>query len=64
MNCPICQHAESRTVRTDAVASGIKRRRECLRCRHRWGTLELPAEDVERLEQIRELARPLAEAVR
>lgn len=64
MNCPLCHHEESRTVRTDAQASEIRRRRECLRCKHRWTTLELAAEDVQKLEQIRDLARPLAEAVR
>jgi transcriptional regulator NrdR family protein len=51
-------------VRTDAAATEIKRRRECLRCRHRWTTIETTQEQLQKLEQIRDVARPLAELVR
>jgi transcriptional regulator NrdR family protein len=64
MNCPICEHSESRTVRTDAAATEIRRRRECLQCRHRWTTVERTQEAIARADKIVETARPLAELVR
>lgn len=63
MNCEICQCAESRVVRTDAAPTEIKRRRECLRCKHRWTTYERTEDELEKLDKIREAARPLAELV-
>lgn len=64
MICPLCQHAESRIVRTDAAATEIRRRRECLQCRHRWTTYERTEAALSLLDRIAETARPLAELVR
>lgn len=61
MNCPICRHADSRVIHTDADATEIKRRRECLQCRHRWTTFERTQAELERLDKIREAVRPLAD---
>jgi transcriptional regulator NrdR family protein len=51
-------------LRTAVVPTAIKRRRECLRCKHRWATAELPADELDALQRIRDLARPLADVVR
>jgi transcriptional repressor NrdR len=42
MKCPNCQDAESKVVESRDVASGesIRRRRECLECKHRYTTYE------------------------
>lgn len=45
MNCPICAHPDHRVLRTDAKDGTMRRVRECLRCAHRWFTMEAP-EDV------------------
>jgi transcriptional regulator NrdR family protein len=52
MKCPLCGH-ESRILRT----TDRKRRRECLHCRHRWGTVEIPESDERRLAAAVELAK-------
>lgn len=42
MQCPICSHAESKVIdsRTAEEGLSIRRRRECLRCAHRFTTYE------------------------
>ena len=42
MKCPQCQHDQSKVIESRDVASGesIRRRRECLNCRHRYTTYE------------------------
>lgn len=42
MRCPRCGHAEDRVLDTRPVrdGSGIRRRRECLDCQHRFTTYE------------------------
>jgi transcriptional repressor NrdR len=42
MKCPNCQNAESKVVESRDVAAGesIRRRRECLVCKHRYTTYE------------------------
>ncbi|HSE29903.1 MAG TPA: transcriptional regulator NrdR [Candidatus Saccharimonadales bacterium] len=42
MKCPNCQNAESKVVESRDVVSGesIRRRRECLACKHRYTTYE------------------------
>lgn len=42
MQCPYCQHKESRVLesRPTAVQQSIRRRRECLQCKHRFTTYE------------------------
>jgi transcriptional regulator NrdR family protein len=56
MNCPVCSHDESRVLRT----TGDRRERECARCRHRWRTLEMPAEIAVKLTEAAHAARALA----
>lgn len=41
MNCPACHHAESLVADTrDQPDGAIKRRRRCVKCSHRFSTLE------------------------
>jgi transcriptional repressor NrdR len=42
MNCPFCQHQETKVLdsRPDQNGQTIRRRRECLSCNRRWRTLE------------------------
>jgi transcriptional repressor NrdR len=40
MNCPFCLKGSSKVIDTREVGDGIRRRRECLRCRQRFTTYE------------------------
>ncbi|MCU0545427.1 MAG: transcriptional regulator NrdR [Oscillatoriaceae cyanobacterium Prado104] len=42
MHCPSCQHTNSRVLESRSAESGqsIRRRRECLKCQHRFTTYE------------------------
>lgn len=42
MQCPVCQHTNSRVLESRSAESGksIRRRRECLKCQHRFTTYE------------------------
>lgn len=42
MQCPYCQHTDSRVLESRATEGGqsIRRRRECLLCKHRFTTYE------------------------
>ncbi|MGC9527081.1 MAG: transcriptional regulator NrdR [Limnospira sp.] len=42
MQCPVCQHTSSRVLESRSAESGksIRRRRECLKCKHRFTTYE------------------------
>lgn len=42
MQCPTCQHKESRVLESRSAQEGtsIRRRRECLQCKHRFTTYE------------------------
>ena len=42
MQCPVCQHTNSRVLESRSAESGrsIRRRRECLNCKHRFTTYE------------------------
>jgi len=40
MNCPYCSHEESRVTNKRGSPSGIRRRRECLKCKKRFTTYE------------------------
>lgn len=42
MQCPICQHPNSRVLESRSTEAGqsIRRRRECLNCQHRFTTYE------------------------
>lgn len=42
MRCPYCQHTDSRVLESRATEAGqsVRRRRECLECKHRFTTYE------------------------
>ncbi len=42
MQCPFCQHTDSRVLESRSAESGqsVRRRRECLRCKRRFTTYE------------------------
>jgi len=42
MQCPYCQHQDSRVLESRSTEGGesIRRRRECLKCKHRFTTYE------------------------
>ena len=40
MNCPSCNSEESKVIDSRESPDGIRRRRECLRCRQRYTTYE------------------------
>ena len=40
MECPACQHEESRVVDSRESGDSVRRRRECLECGHRFTTFE------------------------
>lgn len=54
--CSVCGHHESRVTRTD----GNRRRRECTNCRHRWTTVEVDENRLERAEKAAKAVRALA----
>lgn len=40
MNCPSCDHTQSRVIETIRVRDGLRRHRICSKCRHKFSTLE------------------------
>lgn len=38
--CPTCDHPDSKVLETRASADGVRRRRQCLECSHRFTTME------------------------
>ena len=40
MNCPSCDHNQSRVIETKRVNGGLRRHRICSNCNHRFSTLE------------------------
>lgn len=42
MRCPYCQHTDSRVLESRSTEAGqsVRRRRECLQCKHRFTTYE------------------------
>ena len=39
--CPNCGEEKNTVVDTRAIEAGIRRRRECAECKHRWSTIEI-----------------------
>jgi transcriptional regulator NrdR family protein len=56
VKCPVCNGAQNAVleVRED------RRRRECLECRTRWTTYEIPAARLELLERLEQHAAAIA----
>ncbi len=40
MNCPYCNHSDSKVIDSREVDAGIRRRRQCLSCNNRFTTYE------------------------
>jgi transcriptional repressor NrdR len=40
MNCPYCTHTKSKVTDKRSSSEGIRRRRECLKCKKRFTTYE------------------------
>lgn len=59
MNCPVCNH-DSRILRTDDK----QRRRECVKCGHRFTTTEVLKAELERSQRIIDDAKALADRIR
>lgn len=53
MNCPICQYPHSHVYLTKSNSETVRRRRECLRCKHRWTTYETMEQVIAKLAEIR-----------
>lgn len=45
-----CSHEQSKVLQTRRIRGYVWRQRECKDCGHRWGTYEVPAENVEFVE--------------
>jgi transcriptional regulator NrdR family protein len=58
MNCPLCK-ADSRVLRT----TGPERRRECVRCGHRWTSVEITKDEHERDKKVIETMKAVAHDV-
>jgi len=57
--CRACHNEESLVLEV----RGIRRRRECIRCHHRWTTYEISAERLEQLEKLEQHAAAMAEVM-
>jgi Zn ribbon nucleic-acid-binding protein len=42
MNCPQCKNKDVITIDSRPVSKGVRRRRKCEKCNHRWSTQEIP----------------------
>lgn len=49
MNCPKCQHIDSKVIDSRANSDYVRRRRECLQCQHKWTTNEIHVDLVDGL---------------
>jgi transcriptional repressor NrdR len=61
MLCPRCKHPESQVIDTRDSSEAIRRRRECLSCKHRYTTYERsesPVMIVQKKNGIRERYKP------
>lgn len=63
MNCPLCNHEETRVLRTTERADKIRRTRQCSRCGHRWATLEVSESEIIHAERVKQAAGALMQAI-
>ena len=47
MKCKKCGYSKSKVFKTEDYPNMRKRRRRCLRCSHKWETIELVETDYE-----------------
>lgn len=51
MKCPKCSHSKTKTKETRSIANGLRRRRQCLSCKHAFTTYEsTKCQDISRVE--------------
>lgn len=50
MKCPACESTEGRVLSTRDTGAKVARLRGCGACGHRWNTVELPAQNLARME--------------
>lgn len=50
IRCPSCSATDNRAIDSRPVSNGeiVRRRRLCLKCKHRWTTIEISAQEYER----------------
>jgi transcriptional regulator NrdR family protein len=58
MKCPMCS-SDSRVI---AQRANDGRRRECIKCRWRFTTIELPSEEAKQLRKVKEAVMGVMEA--
>lgn len=64
MPCPLCTHPDSRVLRTSERDNGqIRRTRQCVRCGHRWPTVEIAESEAQQIARVRAAAGALLEAI-
>ena len=59
MKCDVCKSEDHRVLETTAAKEGIRRRRKCGQCGHRWTTIESAETAPLDLEAIRATVRTL-----
>lgn len=59
MRCPACGARDVYVIDSREHGDGIRRRRKCARCDHRWNTLEVPEQVLlELVHVVDRLRRP------
>jgi hypothetical protein len=61
--CPACGHPDSTVMDSRSSPAGLRRRRRCLSCQHRWTTIEVSGEAMQRLLTARALLEEVEEAL-
>lgn len=60
VNCPLCS-ADSKVFNTRPHDGAVWRRRECLKCRHRWSTYEITELAFKRVERVEAIVAELVQ---
>lgn len=60
MRCPACDDDDNRVTGTNRKSTKIARYRTCRTCGHRWITVELPSDEVNRMRRAIEVVREFA----
>lgn len=63
MNCPKCGHDVVSCIDSRPRNGTIYRRRKCMECGHRFSTLEISLDDMDRLKHKEALLRSLLDYV-
>lgn len=58
MNCPLCG-SDSKVWNSRQRDGNVWRRRECLKCRHRWTTYEITERAFKRVERVEAIVAEL-----